>query len=95
MKVGLALALGAGALLASGVSALPVPAAPYTPPDYKALCPATLHTLDLAIQVIGATPNQIASAKSAYNSAESAMKGNDFYSCTQSARSGLKALDAG
>jgi hypothetical protein len=67
----------------------------YEAPNYQALCTNGIRKLDLGIEVIGASPSSIERARAASQRAKDAAQRGDHYACSEAARSGLNALDAG
>jgi hypothetical protein len=67
----------------------------YEAPNYQLLCTNGIRKLDLGVEVIGAAPSNIQRARGAAERAKAAAQRNDYFSCAETARSGLNALDAG
>ena len=81
--------------VAAGIWALPASAQQMPVSPYAIECPAGVQKLQTGIEVIGVTEGQLAAARRSLASAQQLSQAGAYYLCTESVKSGLKALDAG
>lgn len=89
------------ALSAAAVSLLILSAAPaahaekaYIPTSPQTDCTTWTQKLETGVQVIGATPSELATAQSDLSKAKQAMERQQWHSCANAAAAGLKTLRA-
>jgi hypothetical protein len=88
-----ATAAASALVAASAMAQSPAPA--YPPTVYQEECQIWTAKLVKGIDVIGASPSQIAEARSALATAQSNQQSGQWYSCSAAAKAGMNALKAG
>lgn len=86
-------------LAAASVFALAAPALAqggYTPPDPQTNCTEWTRKLETGLEVIAPTPvHRVDAARAALQKAKAEQQAGKYFSCSEAANSGLRALDAG